>query len=142
MENLFTHILNSDRDSGGSSEFSLVLKYAAFMNVLDNIMEAIVRKELPTLHPALAGLTKYPYLRQTKANTSAYIDIFIDNFLGLAQGPPTSGAKYGKPFSAPWKRCSVPVTLTNWLTVKKSCCLIILSQVTLCGRPARSSRGG
>ena len=51
------------------------------------IAEAIFLEAPPTLHPALPGLTRYPYLRRPKANTAAYVDVFIDNFLGLSQVP-------------------------------------------------------
>ena len=54
---------------------------------LDDMAEAIVREEPPTLHPALEGLTRDPYLRWYNAKTATYVDVFIDNFLGLAQGP-------------------------------------------------------
>ena len=32
-------------------------------------------------------LTRDPYLRRPKAKLLAYMDVFVDNFLGLAQGP-------------------------------------------------------
>ena len=51
---------------------------------LDDTAVAIVREELLTLQPALSGLTRNSYLRQANAKTAAYIDIFIDDFLGLA----------------------------------------------------------
>ena len=34
-----------------------------------------------------ANLTRDPYLRQPNAKLLAYVDFFVDNFLGLAQGP-------------------------------------------------------
>ena len=50
-------------------------------------MEAIA----PTLEPPLAQehaqLTRDPYLRRPNAKLLAYVDVFVDDFLGLAQGP-------------------------------------------------------
>ena len=51
------------------------------------MVEAIVREEPPTLHMTLAGLTRNPYLRQAKAKLATYVDVFVNNFIGLAQGP-------------------------------------------------------
>ena len=57
------------------------------LNSLDEMAEAIVREYLPTPQPELSELTREPYLRWTNANTSTYVDAFVDNFLGLPQGP-------------------------------------------------------
>ena len=59
----------------------------ALTHNLDDIAEAIVIYTPPTLQLALIGLTRDPYLRRFNAKISAYIDVFIDNFLGLAQAP-------------------------------------------------------
>ena len=32
-------------------------------------------------------MIRNPYLQRPKANLLAYVDVFVDNFLGLAQGP-------------------------------------------------------
>ena len=48
--------------------------------------EAIVKEEMTNLHPELSGLTRYPYLRRSNSNTAAYVAIFVDNSLGIAQG--------------------------------------------------------
>ena len=40
----------------------------------------------PPLAPEHAQLTRYPYLRRPKAKLLAYVDVFVDDFLGLAQG--------------------------------------------------------
>ena len=34
-----------------------------------------------------ANLTRDPYLRRPNTKLLAYVDVFVDNFLGLAQGP-------------------------------------------------------
>ena len=49
--------------------------------------EAIFREAPPTLHLLMAGLTSYIYLRRANSKLSAYVDVFVDYFLGLAQGP-------------------------------------------------------
>ena len=54
---------------------------------LDDMSEAIIREEPPTLQPTLEGLTRYPYLRQSNTNMAAYVEVFVDDFLGLAQEP-------------------------------------------------------
>ena len=42
---------------------------------LDDMAEAIVREESPTLHLKLAELKKEPYLRYDNTNPAAYVDI-------------------------------------------------------------------
>ena len=71
----------------GLSNAALHCNTPALPNIIDDMAEAIVREELPTLHPALEGLTREPYLRWDNAKPPAYIDIFVKDFLGLAQGP-------------------------------------------------------
>ena len=58
-----------------------------FLHSLDDKAELIVRKEPSTLQPALGVLTRDPYLRWANANPAAYVNIFVDNFQGLSQGP-------------------------------------------------------
>ena len=41
----------------------------------------------PPLAEKHAKLTRDPYLRHPKVKLLAYVDVFIDGFLGLAQGP-------------------------------------------------------
>ena len=53
--------------------------------MMDDMAEAIVREEPPTLQPKLVGLMKETYLRQANANLGAYIDVFVEKFLGLPQ---------------------------------------------------------
>ena len=54
---------------------------------LDNMSEAIFREEPSTNHPSLAGFTREPYLRQANTKPAAYMDIFVNSFLELAQVP-------------------------------------------------------
>ena len=54
---------------------------------LDDIAEAIVREEPTTLHPEPAGLTRDQYISRTNANPTAYVDVFVNNFLGISQVP-------------------------------------------------------
>ena len=55
----------------------------ALMHRLDDVAEAIVTEEPPTLQPALAGLTRDPYLMGSNENLSAYVGVFVQKFLGL-----------------------------------------------------------
>ena len=50
-------------------------------------MEAIAPPPAPPLAQEHAQLTRNPYLRRPKAKLLAYMDVFVDDFLGLAQGP-------------------------------------------------------
>ena len=54
---------------------------------LDNRAEAIVSLPAPPLTQEHAKLTRNAYLRHPKAKLLAYMDVFVDDFLGLAQGP-------------------------------------------------------
>ena len=54
---------------------------------LDDRAEAIEPPPAPPLTQEHAQLTRNPYLRQPKAKLLAYVDVFVDDFLGLAQGP-------------------------------------------------------
>ena len=49
--------------------------------------EAIVPPPAPLLAQEHAKLTHNPYLWRPKAKFLAYVDVFVDEFLGLAQGP-------------------------------------------------------
>ena len=49
--------------------------------------EAIVREALTTLQPELAGMTRDSYLRQANVKPATYVDFFVNNFLGISQGP-------------------------------------------------------
>ena len=59
----------------------------AFPYRLYDMAKDTVREEPPTIHPAIEGLKIYPYLRQSNAKTAAYVDVFVEKFLGLSQGP-------------------------------------------------------
>ena len=60
---------------------------SALSHMLDDMAEAIVREEPPTLPPSLSGLTRDPYYRRATTKATSYIDVFIDNFLVISQGP-------------------------------------------------------
>ena len=50
-----------------------------------DMAEAIVMKATPTLHPALVELIRDPYLRRANAKPAAYVNFFLEIFLGIAQ---------------------------------------------------------
>ena len=54
---------------------------------LDDKAEAIAPPPAPPLEQEHAKLTRNPYLRLPKAKLLAYVDVFVDDFLGLAQRP-------------------------------------------------------
>ena len=54
---------------------------------LDDREEAKAPPPAPPLAEKHAKLTRDTYLWRPKAKLLAYVDIFIDDFLGLAQGP-------------------------------------------------------
>ena len=54
---------------------------------LDNRAEAVAPLPAPPLAKKNAQLTCEPHLRHTNAKILAYVDVFVDDFLGLAQGP-------------------------------------------------------
>ena len=54
---------------------------------LDDRAEVIVSEAPPILQSALEGITREPYLRRSNAKSAAYVDVFVHNFLRLAQGP-------------------------------------------------------
>ena len=49
--------------------------------------EANFRETPQNLHPELAGLTRDLYLRRDNSKPASYVDVFVDDFLGLTQGP-------------------------------------------------------
>ena len=67
------------------SNSALCCNTPALLHRLDYMVKSIFRAEPPTLQQALRGLTRYLYLIWANANPSAYIDVFVDDFLGLAQ---------------------------------------------------------
>ena len=54
---------------------------------LDNRAETVAPRPAPHLAKEHTILTRDPYLRRPKAKLLAYVDVFVDKFLGLAQGP-------------------------------------------------------
>ena len=54
---------------------------------MDEMAESIVIEAPPTLQMSLAGIKRDLYLIRSNAKPSTYVDIFIDDFLGLAQLP-------------------------------------------------------
>ena len=54
---------------------------------LDDRAEAIEPPPAPPLTHVHAQLTHYPYLRRPKDKLLAYVDVLVDDFLRLAQGP-------------------------------------------------------
>ena len=54
---------------------------------IDDREEAVAPPPEPTLAAEHTQLTRNPYLRRPKAKLLVYVDVFVDNFLGLAQGP-------------------------------------------------------
>ena len=54
---------------------------------LDGRAEAVVPPPAPPLADEHAKLTSNTYLRRPKAKLLAYVDVFVNEFLGLAQGP-------------------------------------------------------
>ena len=55
-------------------------------HLLDIRAEAVEPPPAPLLTQEHANLTRDPYLRRPNAKLLAYVDVFVDDFLGLAQG--------------------------------------------------------
>ena len=56
-------------------------------HLLDIREEAVEPPPAPLLTQEHANLTRNPYLRRPNAKLLSYVDVFVDDFLGLAQGP-------------------------------------------------------
>ena len=54
---------------------------------LDNRAEAIRVEPAPSLNKQLGALPMDPYLGIKNSQLLQYVDVFVDDFLGLAQGP-------------------------------------------------------
>ena len=54
---------------------------------LDNRAEAVWVKPAPSLKKQLGALPRDPYLGRKNSQIIQYVDVFVDDFLGLAQGP-------------------------------------------------------
>ena len=55
-------------------------------HLLDNRAEAVEPPPAPLLTQEHANLTRDPYLQRPNAKLLAYVDVFVDEFLGMAQG--------------------------------------------------------
>ena len=56
-------------------------------HLLYNRAESLEPPPAPLLTQEHANLTRDPYLRRPNNKLLAYVDVFVDDFLGLAQGP-------------------------------------------------------
>ena len=56
------------------------------MHKLDYCAHGLVIPNSLPLHPYLEGLSHKPYLILINAEPTAYVDIFVDEFMDLAQG--------------------------------------------------------
>ena len=56
-------------------------------HLLDNRAETIEPPADPLLTQEHTKLMRNPYLQRPNAKLRAYVDVFVDDFLGLAQGP-------------------------------------------------------
>ena len=54
---------------------------------IEDMKEAIAPPPAPPLAEEHAKLTRNPYLRRPKAKLLAYVEVFVDDLLELAQGP-------------------------------------------------------
>ena len=54
---------------------------------LEDHVELVVIPESPPLQAPMSGLIRNTYLIQINANLTAYVDVNINGFLGLSQGP-------------------------------------------------------
>ena len=53
---------------------------------IDNRVEEVVISNSRSIQPSLARFSRNPYLKHCNGTPTAYIDDFIDDFLGLSQG--------------------------------------------------------
>ena len=109
---------------------------------MDGMDESIFKETHPTLQVTLEGLAREPYLRRANTKSAVYVDIFVDNFLGLAQGPHTIDDDYDKPCFTLWTGCSRHVTPETQRTASKSFRSRNYLQRTAHGQPARLSCSG
>ena len=56
-------------------------------HLLDIRAEAVEPSPAPQLTMEHAALKRDPYLQRPNAKLLAYVDVFVEDFLGLAQGP-------------------------------------------------------
>ena len=55
-------------------------------HTLDNSAEAVVISNLLPLYPALAELSRNPYIKRRNTKLTAYVDFSVDEFLVIAEG--------------------------------------------------------
>ena len=65
---------------------ALICNTSAVLHRMDDMVEAIFREEPTALQPELAGLTRYPYLRRANVKPAAYVDVSVNDSLGIYQG--------------------------------------------------------
>ena len=87
MEKLPTFILHVHRNGSGPANEALRNHQPSKQHLLDNRAEVIEPPPAPLLTQEHAKLTRDPYLRRPNDKLLAYVDVFVDDFLGLAQGP-------------------------------------------------------
>ena len=54
---------------------------------LDNPADAVRVEPAPSLNKQLGALPRNPYLGRKNSQLLQYVDVFVNDFLGLAQGP-------------------------------------------------------
>ena len=54
---------------------------------LDNHVEAVIRPDPPLLQPTLDHITCNLHPKPQNESSLDYVDVFVDDFLGLYQGP-------------------------------------------------------
>ena len=66
---------------------ALRTQHPSKQHLLDIRAEAVDPPPAPLLTQEHANLTRDPYLRRPNGKLLAYVDVFVEDFLGLAQGP-------------------------------------------------------
>ena len=61
--------------------------HPSYKHKLDDYAEALVIPGSPPLQESLAGLSRNPYLSHNNVNPTSYVNVFVDEFWSLAQGP-------------------------------------------------------
>ena len=84
MEDLSAHILTATETVADLANSALCCNQTSHNQKLDDHAEALVISDYPPLQSYLAGLIRNPYLSCTNAKPTAYMDVFIDNFLVIA----------------------------------------------------------
>ena len=79
-------------------------------HLLDIRAEAVEPLPAPLLTKEHAALKRDPYLQRPNAKLLSYVDVFVDDFLGLAQGLGTAAAMCAAHSFMRWTRCFGPWT--------------------------------